>query len=47
MRRMFSHMTTPQPNGAGMDIGNATEAIMQRFARTDNNMEFLESLTDV
>lgn len=47
MRRMFSHMTQPQPNGAGMDIANATEAIMQRFARTDNNMEFLESLTDV
>jgi len=47
MRRMFSHMTAPQPNGAGMDIANATEAIMQRFARTENNMEFLESLTDV
>ncbi len=47
MRRMFSHMTAPQPNGAGMDIANATEAIMQRLARTDNNMEFLESLTDV
>ena len=44
MRRMFSHMITPPPNGAGMDITNATEAILQRMARTDSNLEFLETL---
>jgi transcription termination factor Rho len=44
MRRMFSHMVTPPPSGAGMDITNATEAILQRMARTDSNIEFLETL---
>jgi len=44
MRRMFSHMITPPPSGAGMDITNATEAILQRMARTDSNLEFLETL---
>jgi transcription termination factor Rho len=29
-----------------MDITNATEAIIQRLAETDNNMEFLERLTE-
>ncbi len=46
IRRMFSHMITPPPNGAGMDITNATEAIIQRLARTENNVEFLETLTE-
>jgi transcription termination factor Rho len=46
IRRMFSHMMTPPPNGAGMDITNATEAIVQRISRTENNQEFLETLTD-
>jgi len=46
IRRMFSHMVTPPPNGAGMDITNATEAIIQRLARTENNVEFLETLTE-
>jgi transcription termination factor Rho len=46
MRRMFSHMTSAPPNGAGMDLGNATEAILQRMARTENNQEFLELLTE-
>ena len=32
-------------NGAGMDITNATEAILQDLARSDNNLEFLEQLT--
>jgi len=27
-----------------MDITNATEAILQRMARTDTNLEFLETL---
>jgi transcription termination factor Rho len=44
MRRMFAHMVTPPPSGAGMDITNATEAILQRMARTDSNLEFLETL---
>jgi len=44
MRRMFSQMVTPPPNGAGMDITNATEAIINRMARTENNEEFLETL---
>jgi transcription termination factor Rho len=46
VRRMFSHMVTPPPNGAGMDITNATEAIIQRLARTENNQEFLETLSE-
>jgi transcription termination factor Rho len=46
MRRMFSHLVTPPPAGAGMDITNATEAIIQRMARTENNNEFLERLTE-
>ncbi len=46
MRRMFMHMITPPPNGAGMDVANATEAILQRLARTENNLEFLETLTE-
>jgi transcription termination factor Rho len=29
-----------------MDLGNATEAILQRMARTENNQEFLELLTE-
>ncbi|MGD2058761.1 MAG: transcription termination factor Rho [Anaerolineales bacterium] len=45
LRRMFSHMIDP-PNGGGMDVVNATEALLQRFSRTDSNMEFLETLTE-
>jgi transcription termination factor Rho len=29
-----------------MDITNATEAIIQRMAKTENNIEFLERLTE-
>jgi transcription termination factor Rho len=46
MRRMFSQMITPPPNGAGMDLANATEALIQRITRTENNQEFLETLTE-
>ncbi len=46
LRRMYSQMTTSQPNGAGMDATVATEAILQRLARTENNIEFLESLQE-
>lgn len=45
LRRMFAQMITPPPNGAGMDLTNATEAIIERMRRTDNNQEFLETLT--
>ncbi len=45
LRRMYAQMIATPPNGAGMDITNATEAIIQRMARTENNMEFLETLT--
>jgi transcription termination factor Rho len=46
MRRMYSQMIASPPSGAGMDIGNATEALIQRMARTDDNMEFVETLTE-
>ncbi len=44
LRRMFGQMITPPPNGAGLDITNATEAILDNLRQTDNNMEFLETL---
>ncbi|MGA9531166.1 MAG: transcription termination factor Rho [Anaerolineales bacterium] len=46
MRRMYSQMTASPPAGAGMDQANATEALIQRMARTKNNLEFLETLTE-
>jgi transcription termination factor Rho len=46
MRRMFSQLVTPPPNGAGMEMVNATEAIIDRIRRTDTNVEFLETLTE-
>src|SRR5690349_13651982 len=46
MRRMLGHMLGAPPNGAGMDITAATEAIIDRLRRTENNEEFLELLTD-
>jgi transcription termination factor Rho len=46
MRRMYDQMVTSPPHGAGMDPSNATEAILQRLARTADNIEFLETLTE-
>lgn len=46
MRRMYLQMVSPPPQGAGMDPAVATEAILQRMARTKSNAEFLESLTE-
>ncbi|MFQ5616204.1 MAG: transcription termination factor Rho, partial [Anaerolineales bacterium] len=46
MRRMYGQMVASPPNGAGLDITAATEAILQRMARTGNNMEFLETLSE-
>jgi transcription termination factor Rho len=45
LRRMFAQMISPPPNGAGMDLTNATEAIIERMRKTDNNQDFLETLT--
>ena len=47
MRRMYGQMITSPPNGAGLDITNATEAILQRMTKTSDNQEFLETLTDM
>lgn len=46
MRRMYIQMISPPPQGAGMDMAVATEAILQRISRTKNNQEFLERLTE-
>lgn len=46
MRRMFDQLITPPPQGAGLDPAAATEAILQRLAKTANNQEFLETLTE-
>ena len=46
MRRMYLQMIGTPPQGAGMDPSVGTEAILQRIARTKNNQEFLESLTE-
>ncbi len=46
MRRMYIQMVSPPPQGAGMDPSVATEAILQRLAKTKNNQEFLDTLTD-
>lgn len=46
MRRMYSHMVASPPTGAGMDPAAATEAILQRVSQSENNLEFLESLSD-
>jgi transcription termination factor Rho len=46
MRRMYDQLVTAPPHGAGMDPSNATEAILQRLARTADNIEFLETLTE-
>ncbi|NMC14437.1 MAG: transcription termination factor Rho [Chloroflexi bacterium] len=46
MRRMYDQMVTAPPHGAGLDPTTATEAILQRLARTADNQEFLETLTE-
>jgi transcription termination factor Rho len=44
MRRMYDQMVAQPPYGAGLDPSTATEAILQRLARTENNADFLETL---
>ncbi len=46
LRRMYGTMTSDPPHGAGMDMGTAMEALLQRMAKTDTNIDFLESLKD-
>ncbi len=46
MRRMYIQMTSPQPQGAGMDPAVATEAIINRMVKSRNNEEFLKTLND-
>jgi transcription termination factor Rho len=46
MRRMYLQMIGTPPQGAGMDPAVATEAILQKIARTKDNQDFLESLTE-
>ncbi len=44
VRRMLGLMKSSPPTGAGMDAAAATEAIINRLARTKTNEEFLETL---
>jgi len=44
MRRMYGQMVTDPPNGAGMNMAQATEAILMQMSKTDSNMEFMETL---
>lgn len=44
MRRMYDQMVGSPPFGAGLDPSTATEAILQRLSRTENNELFLETL---
>lgn len=46
MRRMVDQMITAPPHGAGLDSASATEAILQRLAKTADNQEFLETLNE-
>jgi transcription termination factor Rho len=46
MRRMYGQMVTDPPNGAGMTMTQATEAILNQMARSESNMDFLETLTE-
>jgi hypothetical protein len=43
---MYSQMVASPPNGAGMDAAAATEAILQRLAQSEDNLQFLEQLTE-
>jgi transcription termination factor Rho len=46
MRRMYLQMISPPPQGAGMDIAVAMEAIIQQITRAKTNLEFLETLNN-
>lgn len=44
MRRMLSQMIGDPPNGAGMGLIGATEALVNQLRQTDTNEEFLNTL---
>src|SRR5215510_5348556 len=44
MRRMISQLQADPPNGAGMGLIGASEALINRVRQTDTNEEFLETL---
>jgi transcription termination factor Rho len=46
LRRMFGQMIMDPPSGAGMTMAQATEAILNQMSKTDNNLDFLETLND-
>ncbi len=46
MRRMYSQMVSDPPQGAGLGQTQATEAILSQLSKSDNNIEFLESLNE-
>ncbi len=46
MRRMYGQMVNDPPAGAGMSMTQATEAILNQMAKTDNNLDFMETLND-
>ncbi|MCJ7696671.1 MAG: transcription termination factor Rho [Anaerolineaceae bacterium] len=46
MRRMYLQMIGSPPQGAGMDVSVASEALIQRLSKTKTNEEFLQSLAD-
>ena len=45
MRRMLSQLMASPPSGAGYEMSAAIEALLKRLRQTDNNYEFLETLT--
>ncbi|HEY61234.1 MAG TPA: transcription termination factor Rho [Anaerolineae bacterium] len=46
IRRMYDQMISSPPQGAGMDQGSATQAILRRISQTKDNQEFLETLNE-
>ena len=46
MRRMYLQMIAQQPQGAGMDMAVASEALFSRMAKSKTNIEFLENLSE-
>jgi transcription termination factor Rho len=44
MRRMLGQMIADPPNGAGMGLVGATEAVLTRLRHTDTNEEFMDTL---
>jgi transcription termination factor Rho len=44
LRRMLAQMMTPPPNGGGLELTAATDAILDQLRHTESNEEFLETL---